>query len=99
MVTAVKGVDPRVKRTRKLLQQAFLELFQEKGFAAISIQDITERATVNRATFYAHFQDKYALLDSIIREQCQLIFFLDTLCFRIINTTAKFSTLLFTFSF
>lgn len=61
MVTAVEGVDPRVKRTRKLLQQAFLELFQEKGFAAISIQDITERATANRATFYAHFQDNYAL--------------------------------------
>src|SRR5207245_2778046 len=63
MVTQAKGVDPRVKRTRKLLQQAFIELFQEKGFAAISIQDITERATVNRATFYAHFPDKYALLD------------------------------------
>src|SRR5205807_1741174 len=54
MVTPVKSVDPRVKRTRKLLQQAFIELFQEKGFASISIQDITERATVNRATFYAH---------------------------------------------
>ncbi len=71
MPTVEKSVDPRVKRTRKLLQQAFLELFQEKGFASISIQDITERATVNRATFYAHFSDKYALLDSIIREQFQ----------------------------
>ena len=71
MTTAVNSVDPRVKRTRKLLQQAFIELFQEKGFASISIQDITERATVNRATFYAHFTDKYALMDSIIREQFQ----------------------------
>jgi len=70
-MTTTERVDPRVKRTRKLLQQAFLELFQEKGFASISIQDITERATVNRATFYAHFPDKYALLDSIIREQFQ----------------------------
>ena len=59
-MTTTERVDPRVKRTRKLLQQAFLELFQEKGFASISIQDITERATVNRATFYAHFPDKYA---------------------------------------
>lgn len=66
-----KSVDPRVKRTRKLLQQAFLELIQEKSFASISIQDITERATVNRATFYAHFADKFELLDSIIREQFQ----------------------------
>lgn len=70
-MTTAERVDPRVKRTRKLLQQAFLELFQEKGFASISIQDITERATVNRATFYAHFPDKYALLDSIIREEFQ----------------------------
>lgn len=71
MVTAAKNVDPRVKRTRKLLQQAFLELFQEKSFTSISIQDITERATVNRATFYAHFTDKYDLMDSIIREEFQ----------------------------
>jgi AcrR family transcriptional regulator len=68
-----KGVDPRVKRTRQLLQQAFLELFQEKSFAAITVQDIAERATVNRATFYAHFEDKYDLLDSIIREQFQRV--------------------------
>lgn len=71
MVAAAKHVDPRVRRTRKLLQQAFIELFQEKGFSAISIQDITERATVNRATFYAHFTDKYDLMDSIIREEFQ----------------------------
>jgi len=70
-VTTAERVDPRVKRTRKLLQQAFLELLQEKGFASISIQDITQRATVNRATFYAHFPDKYALMDSILREQFQ----------------------------
>jgi AcrR family transcriptional regulator len=70
-VTTAERVDPRVKRTRKLLQQAFLELLQEKAFASISIQDITQRATVNRATFYAHFPDKYALMDSILREQFQ----------------------------
>ncbi len=68
-----KGVDPRVRRTRQLLQQAFLELFQEKSFLAITVQDIAERATVNRATFYAHFEDKYDLLDSIIREEFQKV--------------------------
>lgn len=71
MALSAKGMDPRVKRTRQLLQQAFMELFLEKDISAISIQDITERATVNRATFYAHFADKYALLDSIVREQFQ----------------------------
>ncbi|MFL5706619.1 MAG: TetR/AcrR family transcriptional regulator [Ktedonobacteraceae bacterium] len=71
MVIKVKDVDPRVKRTRQLLQQAFLELLQEKSFQAITVQDITERATVNRATFYAHYEDKYALLDGYIREHFQ----------------------------
>jgi len=64
-----KRIDPRVKRTRKLLEQAFLELIQEQNFQTITIQDIADRATVNRATFYAHFEDKYDLLDSFIREQ------------------------------
>lgn len=73
MATAPKSVDPRVKRTRQLLQQAFFELLQEKSFASISIQDITERATVNRGTFYAHFADKHALMDSIVREQFQKV--------------------------
>lgn len=71
MTLVEKRVDPRVKRTRQLIQQAFLELFAEKESASISIQDITDRATVNRATFYAHFPDKYALLDSIVRERFQ----------------------------
>lgn len=61
-------VDPRVKRTRVLLEQAFMELIQEKGFQAVTVQDIAERAGVNRATFYAHFADKYALLDHNIRQ-------------------------------
>jgi AcrR family transcriptional regulator len=67
-LTQVNGVDPRVKRTRQLLLQAFVELLAEKGFRALSVQDIAERATVNRATFYAHFEDKYALMESFIRE-------------------------------
>ncbi len=66
---SVKRADPRVLRTRKLLEQAFFDLMNERGFQAISIQDITERATVNRATFYAHFEDKYDLLDHFIREK------------------------------
>lgn len=64
----VEKVDPRVRRTRKLLIDAFVSLQAEKVFDDITIQDIATRATVNRATFYAHFQDKYDLLDDIIRE-------------------------------
>ena len=61
-------LDPRVKRTRNLLEQAFMEVVAEKGFQAVSVQDVTEKAGVNRATFYAHFPDKYALLDYTVRQ-------------------------------
>ena len=54
--------DPRIKRTRKLLQQAMIDLTVERGFAAITVADITERAEMNRSTFYRHFLDKYDLL-------------------------------------
>ena len=61
-------LDPRVKRTRQLLEQAFLEVVSEKGFQAVSVQDIAEKAGVNRATFYDHFTDKYELLDYSVRQ-------------------------------
>ena len=63
--------DPRVLRTRQLLLQAFSDLFSEKGFHAMTVQDITERARVNRGTFYTHFEDKYAILECWLREQFQ----------------------------
>ncbi|MGX9672629.1 TetR/AcrR family transcriptional regulator [Mycobacterium sp. HM-7] len=54
--------DRRVRRTRKLLHAAFLELVMEKGYDKITIQDILDRADVGRSTFYVHFRDKEALL-------------------------------------
>jgi AcrR family transcriptional regulator len=66
-----KNLDPRVKRTRELLVEAFKKLMRESEFHKITIQDITELATVNRATFYAHFEDKYDLLDQVVREYFQ----------------------------
>ena len=59
--------DPRVRRTQHLLQQAFLDLLMQDSFEAITVKDIAERAMVNRATFYAHFEDKFALLDVTIQ--------------------------------
>ena len=59
--TAEKRVDPRFKRTRELIVRAFEELVMEKGHRALTVQEIAERATVNRATFYAHFRDQYEL--------------------------------------
>ncbi len=64
----VRKEDPRVIRTRQLILQAFINLFHEKSFEEITVQDIADRATINRVTFYAHFQDKFALLEYTIRE-------------------------------
>jgi len=58
--------DPRMKRTRQLLQAALQRLLQEKTFDEILVQDIAEAATVNRATFYDHYTDKFALFDAMI---------------------------------
>ena len=60
-------LDPRVRRTRALLQDALRALLREKRFARISVAEIAERAMVNRNTFYAHYNDKFALLESILR--------------------------------
>ena len=66
--TAEKRVDPRVKRTRELIVRAFNELVAEKGHTGLTVQEIAERATINRATFYAHFIDQYELFDYVISE-------------------------------
>jgi AcrR family transcriptional regulator len=58
--------DPRIRRTRQALQAALRELMQTKGFDEISVQDITDLADVNRATFYDHYNDKFALLDAMV---------------------------------
>jgi AcrR family transcriptional regulator len=62
MVEATKKVDRRIERTKTLLRDALLELIVEKGYNAVSIQDIVDRANVARTTFYLHYKDKDELL-------------------------------------
>ena len=54
--------DLRVARTRKAIQDAFTTLVSERGFDAVTVRDISERAMVNRATFYRHFRDKHEVM-------------------------------------
>jgi len=65
---AQNSEDLRVLRTRKLLQKALIELSSEKGFANVTVRDLTERAMVNRSTFYRHYLDKYDLLSQYLAE-------------------------------
>lgn len=54
--------DRRVLRTRRTLREALIALILERGWDAISVRDLCERADVGRSTFYVHFADKEELL-------------------------------------
>src|ERR1700761_123928 len=62
-------VDPRILRTRRMLREAMLSLLETEAFDTISVQEIAERATVNRATFYAHYIDREALLEDVVKSR------------------------------
>ncbi|OIK15835.1 TetR family transcriptional regulator [Bacillus sp. MUM 116] len=62
MSKKIQKMDPRVVRTRQMLRDALVELIHERGYEKITVQDITNRATLNRATFYLHYRDKLDLL-------------------------------------
>ena len=66
MLPEQKKLDPRVIRTRRDLAASMSSLMREKPFSQITVRQITEQAMINRATFYAHFEDKYRLLDYIV---------------------------------
>lgn len=63
-----KKIDRRIKRTRQFIKRALIQLLAEKSFHAITIQDITERADINRSTFYYHYLDKEDLLQQYMDE-------------------------------
>jgi AcrR family transcriptional regulator len=67
MAQGMEGtLDPRIRRTRQMLQQSLDKLLETKEFVKVSVQDITDVATVNRATFYDHYADKFALLECMV---------------------------------
>lgn len=83
-------MDRRKRKSQVAIRQALLELIREKDFDQITIADITNRADLNRGTFYLHYEDKYKMIDElengfinelqqIIIEELQNITTLDTL--------------------
>ena len=61
----VGPVDPRIVRSRRMLMDALIKLLDVKEFDDISVQEIADAATLNRATFYLHYPDKNALLQAM----------------------------------
>jgi AcrR family transcriptional regulator len=60
-----ENTDPRVLRSRQMLMESLLRLLSRKEFDDISIQEIADEATLNRATFYLHYPGKNALLQAM----------------------------------
>lgn len=63
-----RKVDRRILRTRKLLRESMLALIMERGYDEISIQDVTDKANLGRATFYLHFKEKDDLLTDLMQQ-------------------------------
>src|SRR5580698_9254876 len=63
--SALDATDPRILRSRRMLMDALAKLLNQKEFEEISIQEIADEATLNRATFYLHYPDKNALLQAM----------------------------------
>ncbi|WP_125705693.1 TetR/AcrR family transcriptional regulator [Lacticaseibacillus daqingensis] len=57
--------DPRFQRTEQLLQQAFIQLMGTDGYDKITVMQLINKAQINRTTFYAHYQDKADLLQTL----------------------------------
>lgn len=64
----MQKIDRRVRRTRRRLRDALIALVLEQGYDNITIQEITDRADLSRATFYLHYKDKDELLASSLEE-------------------------------
>ena len=63
--STAEAMDPRILRSRRMLMESLAKLLNNKEFDDISIQEIADEATLNRATFYLHYQDKNALLQAM----------------------------------
>jgi AcrR family transcriptional regulator len=63
--TMIGTTDPRVLRSRRMLMESLARLMIKKEFEDISVQEIADEATLNRATFYLHYPDKNALLQAM----------------------------------
>jgi AcrR family transcriptional regulator len=63
--SATEATDPRILRSRRMLMDSLTRLLTKKEFEEISVQEIADEATLNRATFYLHYPDKSALLQAM----------------------------------
>jgi AcrR family transcriptional regulator len=70
-VDSHERLDPRIRRTRQMLFEALERLLKSRSIDQLSVSDITDAATLNRATFYDHYTDKFALLEGLVEARFQ----------------------------
>jgi AcrR family transcriptional regulator len=63
----------RVRRMKKLLREALLDLIEERGFDALTVSEIIQRAMVSRTAFYRNYQDKYDLVEQIFEDEMHIL--------------------------
>ena len=68
----MEKMDARKRYTQMVLKQSFLKLLKEKPVNRITVKEVCALAQLNRATFYAHYSDCFALMESIENELCLL---------------------------
>lgn len=64
----MKKIDRRVRKTKRAIQQAMIDLLRERSFEEVTVQAIAERADIHRGTFYSHYFDKYDVIERWERE-------------------------------
>ena len=66
-------MDIRVKKTKRAIQKAFIELLREKPIEKITVKEIAERAEINKTTFYAHYETLDALTNQMEQQTVQMV--------------------------
>ena len=66
-------LDIRIEKTERAIKQAFMELRREKPVEKIRVKELCDRACINKSTFYAHYQDIYALANAMEDEMVEVV--------------------------
>ena len=72
-VKEVDFLDIRIEKTERAIKQAFMELRAEKPLEKIRVKELCDRACINKSTFYAHYQDIYALPNAMEDEMVEAV--------------------------
>lgn len=68
MINKIKKEDRRVKYTRQVIKESFLELLEKNSFPKITVTELCRLAEINRGTFYLHYYDMEDVLNDLLND-------------------------------